>query len=177
MCRSAPVRWSPRPVNSYSLALRLPASWCAYSLRFVLRHGTRHLDPSRGYDRRPIGPANFAEYAWVMADNGQAMFTQVGWVWSSPGTGLTVGLPGPTGAPYLSAHTSVNQGDGDNLGQGGTFSFGPALTPGPHSRSTSPAEGCRTGTRRWSMAAGQCSGPRSSPVPRNGGPVQRAGAP
>jgi hypothetical protein len=76
-------------------------------------------------------PANSAEYAWVMAENTETMFTQVGWVWFAAGTGLTVnGLPVPTGSPYLFAYTTVNQGNGDNLGAGGTFTIGPALTPG-----------------------------------------------
>ncbi len=66
-----------------------------------------------------------------MADDAETMFTQVGWVWFAPGTGLTVnGLSVPTGCPHLFAYTTVNQGDGDNLGQGGTFTIGPALTPG-----------------------------------------------
>ena len=76
-------------------------------------------------------PTNSAEYAWVMAENSGTMFTQVGWVWFAAGTGLSVnGLPVPTGSPYLFAYTSVNQGDGDDLGAGGTFTIGPALAPG-----------------------------------------------
>ena len=85
---------------------------------------TRHPAPrpKSGYDRRPTGPANFAEYLRVMADNGRAMFTQVGWVCVPLRHRADRRLPGPDRAPYLSAHTSVNQARRDNLGQGGTLS-------------------------------------------------------
>ena len=76
-------------------------------------------------------PAAAAEYAWVMAEASGTMFTEVGWVWFATGTPWVVnGGPVPTGAPYLFAYTTVDQGNGDNCGAGGTFTIGPALRPG-----------------------------------------------
>ena len=76
-------------------------------------------------------PPAGAQYAWVMAEASPTMFTQVGWVWFSAGTDLSVdGSPVPTDGPHLFAYTTAGQGDGDDLGAAGTFTLGPELTPG-----------------------------------------------